>query len=131
MRRVRRYGASKAALNFVARKLRAENPALGAPLRVPAARTGMLTAPCSMRPDLPGRGRDRRKCVRRGTIRRRGWLTRAAGAPVRETMGELMEQLKIEWKTPVETARHVLARIDEATHETDQFVQWDGTTWAW
>jgi hypothetical protein len=50
---------------------------------------------------------------------------------MRETMGEMMEQLKIEWKTPVETARHVLARIDEATHETDEFVQWDGTTWAW
>jgi hypothetical protein len=95
------------------------------------ARAGTLTSHRSMRPNLPGRGRDRRKCVRRGTIRRRNQLTSVAGAPFRETMGELMEQLKIEWKTPVETARHVLARIDEATHETDEFVQWDGTTWAW
>jgi hypothetical protein len=129
--RARRYGTSKAALNFVARKLRAENPGLGASLCVPAAREGALTAPCSMHPDLPGHGRDRHECVWRAPFRGRGRLTCAAGAPVRETMGEMMEKLKIEWKTPVETGRHVLARIDEATHETDAFVQWDGTTWPW
>jgi hypothetical protein len=40
MRRARRYGTSKAALNFVARKLRAENPGLGASLHGPGRPRG-------------------------------------------------------------------------------------------
>jgi hypothetical protein len=37
----------------------------------------------------------------------------------------------LHFKTPDETAVHVLARIEEGTRETDEFVQWDGTKWAW
>jgi hypothetical protein len=35
------------------------------------------------------------------------------------------------WKTPEETATHILQRIDEATRDTDRFVQWDGATIPW
>jgi hypothetical protein len=34
-------------------------------------------------------------------------------------------------KSAEETARHILARIDEATRETDAFVQWNGEVWPW
>jgi hypothetical protein len=39
--------------------------------------------------------------------------------------------LSLHWKAPDETAVHVLARIEEGTRETDEFMQWDGTNWAW
>jgi hypothetical protein len=42
-----------------------------------------------------------------------------------------MPEDMIHFKTPEETAAHVLARIDEGTRETDEFVQWDGAKWSW
>jgi hypothetical protein len=37
----------------------------------------------------------------------------------------------VEWKTPENTATHILKIIDEATRETDRFIQWDGTPQQW
>jgi hypothetical protein len=37
----------------------------------------------------------------------------------------------VEWKDPEATATHVVKIIDEATRETDRFMQWDGTPQLW
>jgi hypothetical protein len=34
-------------------------------------------------------------------------------------------------KSVEETAGHILARIDEATRETDVFLQWNKASWPW
>jgi hypothetical protein len=35
------------------------------------------------------------------------------------------------FKTPLETAKHILTRIDEGNRETDAFIQFDGKVLPW
>jgi hypothetical protein len=51
-----------------------------------------------------------------------------AAAPFRSKIDPDGPLAQLVWNTPDAVALHILARIDEATRETDdEFVHWDGT----
>jgi NAD(P)-dependent dehydrogenase (short-subunit alcohol dehydrogenase family) len=105
------YGTSKAALNYVARKLRVENDGLGTYL--PIGQT-MFRSPKSVVcfPLCPG-----------------PVSTDMAAYVLEHDEGAKLVQ--VEMLAPDQVATMLLKRIDEGTRETDEFARHNGTTWPW
>jgi hypothetical protein len=111
------------------RKLRAENEGLGACAYYPYIRRAR-TRPraCSVLPALPGHGRDGHVYDRTVLPLSNPLTAVHAAAPFRSKIDPDGPLAQLVWNAPDAVAPHILARIDEATRETDdEFVHWDGT----